>query len=70
MNIETLSKLPDWPALMDAPTAIAYLGGSRGTLTQLETEGYLQRYANGNRAVRYLRRDIDNALTARVITHR
>jgi hypothetical protein len=70
MNIETLSKLPDWPALMDAPTAIAYLGGSRGTLAQLETEGYLQRYADGHRSVRYLKADIDNALAACALCNR
>ena len=54
MTLDTLSKLPDWPALMDGPTAIRYLGGSRASLDQLETEGYLQRYANGPTSVRYL----------------
>jgi hypothetical protein len=64
MNPTSLSHLPDWPALMDAPTAILYLGGSSSTLGVLEKGGYLTRAAEGNRNVRYLRADIDRALNA------
>lgn len=70
MTLDTLSKLPAWPALMDGPTAIRYLGGSRASLDQLEAEGYLQRYANGHKSVRYLKADIDTALAARALCHR
>jgi hypothetical protein len=50
---------------MDEPTAILYLGGSRETLRALIKWGYLVRWQNGHRAVRYLRRDIDTALAAK-----
>ena len=64
MKATTLATLPDWPALMDEPTAILYLGGSRETLRALIKWGYLTRWQNGHRAVRYMRRDIDTALAA------
>jgi hypothetical protein len=52
---------------MDTPTAILYLGGSRITLDMLEIDGYLARFSNGHRAVRYLRAHIDQALAAKAI---
>ena len=64
MKAEALAGLPDWPALMDLDTAIAYLGGSRQSLEELEQWGYLERYANGFKSVRFLRSHIDTALTA------
>jgi len=64
MNRTALAQLPDWPALMDSATAVLYLGGSSSTLESLEKGGYLERYSNGNRNVRYLRADIDRALNA------
>ena len=62
--MKDLATLPDWPALMDSPTAILYLGGSRKALDDLEAGGYLERYSNGHGNVRYLRARIDLALKA------
>lgn len=67
MNLAELALLPDWPALMDQPTAILYLGGSKSALSELLEGGYLLRYDEGNRNVRYRREDIDVALKARAI---
>jgi len=67
MNLDTLAKLPDWPALMDSRTAISYLGGSLSSLRELEKGGYLRRYSDGPRNVRYTRKAIDLALAAKAV---
>lgn len=64
MTTDTLAKLPNWPALMDLDTTILYLGGSRTALEKLEESGFLRRWQNGHKAVRFLRSDVDTALKA------
>lgn len=67
MNPYHLAALPDWPALMDEPTAILYLGGHKSALVELLEGGYLTRYAAGHKNVRYLRTAIDTALKAKAL---
>lgn len=64
MTTDTLAKLPNWPALMDLDTTILYLGGSRAALEELEKWGYLRRWRNGHKSVRFIRAEVDTALKA------
>lgn len=64
MSPDALAACPDWPALMDLDTTILYLGGSRASLEKLEKQGYLVRWANGHKSVRFLRSEVDTALKA------
>lgn len=62
MNEQTLSSLPDWPALMDSATAVRYLGGKRTLLVSLEDRGFLSPLTARHRCRTYRRVDLDAAL--------
>ncbi|HRQ87321.1 MAG TPA: hypothetical protein PLA50_00880 [Bacteroidia bacterium] len=70
MNTNALANCPDWPALMDLDTTILYLGGSRAALEKLEASGFLRRWQNGHKAVRFVRKEVDTALTAVALAER
>lgn len=62
--MKSLDKCPDWPAVLDTPTAVLYLGGKARLLYALIAAGYLTPMGMGHRATHFLRQDLDSALVA------
>lgn len=59
MKLEALTGLPDWPALMSAAVAGAYLGMSASSFEVLAARRGLRRVKLDVRCTRWRRRDVD-----------